>query len=66
MKKKLVRLIDVKSIITIILIAVLAVVVLRNRAVDNRIFNLYSNITTMVITYFFTKKSKENDSDSQG
>ena len=66
MKKRIARLVDVKSIITIILVLVLAVAVMRNQVIDSRIFNLYSNITTMVITYFFAKKSKENDGGTQG
>ena len=57
MKNKIAKLIDVKSIITILLICVLAIVVLTNMTVDEKIFNLFSNITTMVITYFFTRKT---------
>lgn len=55
MKEKLSKLIDVKSIITICLVLTLIIVVLAKTPVDEKIFNLFSNIVTMVITYFFTK-----------
>ena len=61
MKKRLSKLIDVKSIITITLVAVLVVIVVRNASIDEKIFNLYSNITTMVMTYFFVKKTNGGD-----
>ncbi len=57
MKKRFEKLIDVKSIITIMLIAVLTIAVLGDFTADERVFNLFSNVTTMVITYFFTRKS---------
>ena len=61
MMKKLEKLMDVKSIITISLITVLAIVVLGGLEFEEKVFNLFSNITTMVITYFFTKKSNSED-----
>lgn len=57
MKNRLSKLIDVKSIITIGLVITLIVVTLSGKSVDEKIFNLFSNVVTMVITYFFTKKS---------
>lgn len=57
MRHKIARLIDVKSIITIGLVITLIVVTLSGKTVDEKIFNLFSNVVTMVITYFFTKKS---------
>ena len=63
MKKILAKIIDVKSIITLLLVITLTVVVLNNIIIDERTFNLFSNVVTMVMTYFFTKKAKgvEND-----
>ena len=61
MRKKLIRLIDVKSIVTLSLMAVMVTAVIRNSPIDDKLFSLYSNITSMVITYFFTKKQKEDD-----
>ena len=57
MKEKLAKLIDVKSIITICLVLTLIFVVLFGKNIDEKVFNLFSNVVTMVITYFFTKKS---------
>ena len=61
MKEKLAKLIDVKSIITILLVLALLVVVLGGFTVEEKLFNLFSNVVTMVITYFFTKPQKSAD-----
>lgn len=60
MKDKIAKLIDLKSIITLTLIITLEILIVKGTKIDNDIFLLFSNIITMVITYFFTKK-KEND-----
>ena len=57
--KKLAKLIDVKSIITIALVIALVFVTLSNKAVEEKVFNLFSNVLTMVMTYFFTKKTDD-------
>lgn len=57
MKEKIAKLIDVKSIITICLVLTLIFVVMFGKNIDEKVFNLFSNVVTMVITYFFTKKS---------
>ena len=59
MLKKLAELIDVKSIITIGLVITLLAVTLLNIPVEEKVFNLFSNVLTMVMTYFFTKKSND-------
>lgn len=60
MKEKLAKLIDLKSIITILLVLTLVVLVItfaiKNGTLEEKLFLLFSNVTTMVITYFFTKK----------
>jgi hypothetical protein len=61
MKDKLLRLIDVKSIVTIALIFTLVYVVLGNVQINNDVFLLFSNATTMIITYFFTKRTSDTD-----
>jgi general stress protein CsbA len=67
MKSKLEKLIDLKSIITILLVATLVFLVLYSavtgKNISNDIFLLFSNIITMVVTYFFTKK-KEAEKDA--
>jgi hypothetical protein len=60
MKEKIAKLIDLKSIITLTLIITLEILIVKGTKIDNDIFLLFSNIITMVITYFFTKK-KESD-----
>ena len=65
--EQLKKLIDLKSIITIILVITLVFLVVYSavtgKNITNDIFLLFSNIITMVITYFFTKK-KEVKEDS--
>ncbi len=56
-KEKFSKLIDVKSIVTLALIATLVYVVVGGKSIDEKTFLLFSNATTMIITYFFTKKS---------
>ena len=58
MKEKLAKLIDVKSIITILLVATLVYVIESGKNINSDTFLLFSNCTTMIITYFFTKKKE--------
>lgn len=57
-KEKFAKLIDVKSVVTLALIFTLVYIVISGRPVDEKVFLLFSNGTTMIITYFFTKKEK--------
>lgn len=66
MKNKLAKLIDVKSIITIILVIALVVIVTCNiHIADEAIKTLFVSTVTSCFTYFFTKK-KDNDVESEG
>lgn len=58
MKEKFAKLIDVKSIVTLTLMVTLVYIVVSGRPIDEKIFLLFSNCTTMIVTYFFTKKEK--------
>ncbi len=58
MKEKIAKLIDLKSIITLTLIITLEILILKGTELNNDLFLLFSNILTMVITYFFTKKKE--------
>lgn len=58
MKEKFTKLIDLKSIITLTLIITLEILIIRGTELNNDLFLLFSNILTMVITYFFTKKKE--------
>lgn len=61
--KELKKLIDVKSIVTLFLVAALIYIVIANRVLDEKVFLLFSNVVTMVITYFFTKKTRTEESE---
>lgn len=61
MKDKFAKLIDVKSIVTLVLVFTLVFVVVRGVNINQDVFLLFSNATTMIITYFFTKKSGDTD-----
>lgn len=64
MKEKIAKLIDLKSIITLTLVITLEILIIRGTDLDDNLFLLFSNILTMVVTYFFTKKSnKDGDSN---
>jgi len=59
MKEKFFKLMDVKSIVTLALIFTLVGIVISGRKMDEKVFILFSNSTTMIITYFFTKRANE-------
>lgn len=57
MKNKLAKLIDLKSIITIILVVTLVVLVIGNLPInDEAIKTLFTSVTSACFTYYFTKK----------
>lgn len=62
--KELKKLIDVKSIATLSLLftlEIITIIVFVRNDVDliTLVFTLFSNLITMVFTYFFTKKEKK-------
>lgn len=61
--KQLKKLIDVKSIVTLTLVFALVFTVISGRNMNEDVFLLFSNIVTMVMTYFFTKKSAKGEED---
>lgn len=61
--KELKRMIDVKSIVTILLTVSLVYIVISGKKIDEKVFLLFSNIITMVFTYFFTKKKTGGNND---
>lgn len=66
MKEKIKKLIDVKSIATLTLLLTLEIITIMVFAKNDMdliqlVFTLFSNIVTMVFTYFFTKKQKESE-----
>ena len=65
MKEKFTDLIDVKSIVTLLLVLSMVFLVvfgaITGKQIEGDIFLLFSNCTTMIITYFFTKKQNTAD-----
>lgn len=57
-KEKIAKLIDLKSIITLTLIVTLEILIIKGTELNSDLFLLFSNIITMVVTYFFTKKKE--------
>lgn len=59
MRNRFTDLINVKSIVTLSLIFTLVGIVISGKKIDSDVFLLFSNCTTMIVTYFFTKKNNE-------
>ena len=55
------KLFDVKSIVTLVLVFALVFVAMAQEKMDENVFLLFSNVVTMVITYFFAKKNNEKN-----
>lgn len=68
LREKIAKLIDVKSIMTISVILVVNFLVIYStitgKEIANNVFVLFSNIATMIVTYYFTKK-KDGDQNEQ-
>lgn len=56
---------DVKSFVTILfaisLVGLLFIAVMRSETMFETVFLLFTNLCTAVFTYFFTKKSNDNN-----
>ena len=61
--KELRKLIDVKSIVTLLLVFTLVYIVITGKTLDEKVFLIFSNTVTMIVTYFFAKKSKGGGGD---
>ena len=65
MKKKLAKLIDLKSIITILLVITLITVVFLNGTIkDDSIKTLFVSTVSSVFTYYFTRRDSIKEDDS--
>lgn len=61
MKDQLKKLVDLKSIITLLLVLTLVFLVVFatiSGSLTQDLFLLFSNLITMIVTYFFTKKKE--------
>ena len=56
--KELKKLIDVKSIVTLLLVFTLVYIVIIGKTLDEKVFLLFSNTVTMIVTYFFTRRKQ--------
>lgn len=65
MKEKFAKLIDVKSIVTLLMTIALVVLMFTNVDINKELLMLFSTSYGAVITYFFTKK-KENKENKEG
>ena len=64
MKNKFAKLIDLKSIITILLVVTLVVLVVGNMPInDEAIKTLFTSVTTSCFTYYFTKKKSNAEGE---
>ena len=64
MKKKLSKLIDLKSIITLILVITLIAVVIINTTIkDDAIKTLFVSTVSSVFTYYFTKNDRKKEEE---
>lgn len=61
---KIAKLIDLKSIVTISLIITLEYLIVKGVKLEDQMFLLFSNITTMVVTFYFAKKDKNEENEN--
>lgn len=64
MKEKFAKLIDVKSIVTLLMTIALIVLMFVNIEINKELLMLFSTSYGAIITYFFTKK-KENKENGE-
>ena len=61
MLKKIENLIDLKSLITILLVVSLVLIIFLNiQITDESIKTLFVSVTSSVFTYYFTRKNQDN------
>lgn len=64
MKSRIAKLIDLKSIITILLVVTLIVLVVANLPIkDEAIKTLFVSVTSSCFTYYFTKKKDNTEGE---
>ena len=65
MKEKLAKLIDVKSIVTLLMTIALVILMFTNKEIDKELLMLFSTSYGAIITYFFTKKKEKSDESEE-
>jgi type III secretory pathway component EscV len=64
MKNILEKIINTRSLIVLSLIITLDIAIIKGIRLNENLFLLFSNLLTMVMTYFFTKKKEDKDESS--
>lgn len=68
-KERIAKLIDLKSILTMMLVSTLIFLVIffsvKNYTLDENLFNLFSNVLTMTVTYFFVRKTNPTEQEEK-
>lgn len=62
-KNKIAKLIDVKSIVTIILTIILAIIILGRIELESNVFQLFSSAFMLVLGFFFGKNIKLSEKE---
>lgn len=62
-RERIAKLIDLKTIVTLSLVITLEYLIIQGVKLEDQMFLLFSNITTMVITFYFAKKEKKEDEE---
>ena len=65
MKEKIAKLIDVKSIVTLLMTIALVVLMFVNIDINKELLMLFSTSYGAVITYFFTKKKENKENEEE-
>lgn len=60
-RERIAKLIDLKTIVTLSLVITLEYLIIQGAKLEDQMFLLFSNITTMVITFYFAKKDKNEE-----
>lgn len=60
-RERIAKLIDLKTIVTLSLVITLEYLIIQGVKLEDQMFLLFSNITTMVITFYFAKKDKNEE-----
>jgi hypothetical protein len=63
MKEKFAKLIDVKSIVTLLMTIALVLLMFVNIEINKELLMLFSTSYGAIITYFFTKKKENKESE---
>ena len=58
---KIAKLIDLKSIITLTLVITLELIIANGIELEENVFLLFSNLITMVVTFYFAKKDDKGE-----